>query len=326
MTSGVRTVADGFQEYVSWATDPVPRIPMGLPFFDLHTGGGIARSEICMVMAYSSVGKTSLALNIIRANPHIPTLFFSLEMSWRQVVARLAAMHHGTTTRAIEEETKLNGFNRHAKDTADFYRGLVCDDSSETSLKDAKASFARATEILGTPPRLVIWDYLELIGGSGLLQKTEAVDRAAQKLRAWTRDLDTSTYVLHQVGKGDEGGGYKPLALDSGRYGGHQPMDMVVGAYAPRLERGLSEQDYERLEPELYLQLLKNRAGSAKPVGKKYRQDPRTMRISPWDQAAYIPGTDQPLPFSAPGQVLSSVPSFTPPAGGFGVYGDEEPF
>lgn len=281
--SGVRTVADGFQEYSSWVTDPTPRIPFGLSALDRPTGGGIARSEIAMIMAYSSVGKTTIALNVIRNNPGIPVLFFSLEMSWRQVVARLTAMEYGISTQALEAEVRANnGINPYAQALSDKYHLFVCDDTPEITLKDAKGSFARATELLGTAPRLVVWDYMELLGGSGILQKTEAVDRAAQKLRSWTREHDCASIVLHQVGKGDDGGGFKPLALDSGRYGGHQPMDYVIGAYAPRLERGLSTIDYQRVQPELYLQLLKSRSGEANPVGQRYHQDPVTMRITEW--------------------------------------------
>lgn len=294
MTRGVRTVADGFQEYSSWANDPVPRIPFGLPFFDVPTGGGIARSETCMIMGYSSVGKTSIGLNVIRNNPDIPALFFSLEMSWRQVVARLAAMEYGISTQQMEADVKANaGFNPYAQHVADKFRWLVCDDTPAITLKDAKLSFRRATELLGTQPRLVIWDYLELIGGSGMMNKSEAVDRASQKLRDWHREFDCSGIILHQVGKGSETGGHKPLALDDGRYGGHQPMDYVVGAYAPRLDKELTEFDFRRVQPELYLQLLKNRSGSAEPIGRKYRQDPVSMRIASWSEPQLTTGIQQ---------------------------------
>jgi hypothetical protein len=293
--SGPRTVADGFQEFALWANDPTPRIPWGMPFFDMPTGGGIARSEIAMLMSMSSVGKTSIGLNIIRNNPEIPALFMSLEMSWRQVVVRLAAMEHGVSTQSIEQEIRTQeGYFKYAQGVVDRYRWLICDDTPALSLKDAKSSFRRATELLGGhAPRLVIWDYMELIGGSGLMNKSEAVDRAAQKLRDWTRELDTSSVVLHQVGKGDDTGGYKPLSLESGRYGGHQPMDYVVGAYAARLNPDLTEAEFKAGQPELYLQLLKNRSGGAIPTGRKYHQDPITMRIEPWGHQAFY-GSFQP--------------------------------
>jgi replicative DNA helicase len=293
--TGVRTVADGFQELHSWANDPVPRIPFGLPFFDGPAGGGIARSETAMIMAYSSVGKTTIGLNIVRNNPGIPTLVISLEMSWRQVIARIVAMETGLSTQQIELDMKLGKIPPYVQQVIDRYPWLVCDDTPAITLKDAKASMRRATELLhGNQPRLVVWDYLELLGGAGLMNKSEAVDKAAQKLRDWHREFDTSGIVIHQVGKGSDTGGHKPLALDDGRYGGHQPMDYVVGAYAPRLERDLDEQKFRQVQPELYLQLLKNRSGAAVPTGKKYHLDPVSMRIQPWAQPmSYLGGSYQ---------------------------------
>lgn len=285
---GVRTLAEGFQDYFGWATDPVPRIGFGLPFFDGRTNGGIARSEICMMLAFSSVGKTTLGLNVIRNNPTIPVLFFSLEMNWRMVAARLAAMELPTTTAAIEQQYRqLMSHPSWVQQVVDKYPHLVCDDTPAISLRDAKESYYRATERLGMEPRLVIWDYMELIGGSGLMSKSEQVDKAAEKLRNWTREMDCASLVLHQVGKGDAGGGSEPLALDSGRYGGHAPMDFVIGAYAPRLERGLSETQVLACQDEIYLQLLKNRAGSASYAGKKHRLDSSTLRLSEWNDLQF---------------------------------------
>jgi hypothetical protein len=278
--SGVQTLAEGFESYERWITDPIPRIGLGMPWFDDHTNGGIARSEVMMMMAFSSVGKTTVGLNIIRNNPNIPVLFFSLEMNWRMVAARLAAMEQGTSTRYIEQQYKAGQRPTWLQGVVDKYRGFVCDDTPAISLKEAKDSFHRATDRIGTAPRLVVWDYLELISGGGLMGKAEQVDKAAQKLRDWTREMDCASIVLHQVGKGE--GGAEALDLGSGRYGGFAPMDFVAGAFAPRLEKGISQSRYEQVKEEIHFQLLKNRAGQANPVPQKYRLDSQTMRITPW--------------------------------------------
>ena len=278
---GVRTVTDGLREYVTWATDPRPRIPWGLSFFDGPTGGGIARSETAMVIAYSSVGKTTIGLNVIRHNHSVPTLFFSLEMSWRQVISRLTAMEFNIGTQHLESEIKAaGGVNQYGQHMADRYARLMCDDTPAISLRKAKEAFERATETLGEPPRLVIWDYLERIGGNGLMNKAESIDRAAEKLADWHREQDCSGIVLHQVGKGSETGGFKPLSLDDGRYGGHQAMDYVVGAYAPRLNPALNSYQVDQVENELFFQLLKSRSGMSKPAGVKHLKHPETMRIA----------------------------------------------
>ena len=283
----VQNLAQGYQSYREWATDPIPRIGFGMDWFDRPTGGGLARSEIAMIMAFSSVGKTTVALNIIRNNPHIPTLFFSLEMNWRMVAARLAAMELPSTTKSLESRLKDGDPVPELVKVQDKYRGFVCDDQPAISLKQATESFEDATRELGTAPRLVIFDYLELISGGGLMSKSEQVDKAAQKARDWARMHDCSVILLHQVGKGD--GGHEALDLGSGRYGGFAPMDYVCGAYAPRLEKGITEQRYNQVREEIWFQLLKSRSGAADPVGKKYRLDPETMRISRWESQVMMP-------------------------------------
>jgi replicative DNA helicase len=294
VSTGLHKLAASFDQYRLWARDPTPRIGLGLSFFDGRTNGGVGKSEIAMLMASSSVGKTAIGLNIIRANPLVPALFISLEMDGRMLAARLAAMTTGVGTTFLEEELKRGVEPPQIQQTIDSYPYLVVDSTPGLAVKDMAASVSEATEILGVRPRLVIVDYLELIGGTGILaSKTEAVDKVAVQLRNFTRKHDVSTIILHQVGKGDGGGGSEPLALDSGRYGGHQPMDYVIGAYAPRLEKDIQPDKYERVRDEVYLQLLKNRSGSAHAPGVRHRLDPLSLRLSGWGDT---PWRQQPMP------------------------------
>lgn len=279
--TGVQTLADGYRSYREWATDPRPRIGFGMDFFDEPTGGGLARAEVCLLQAFSSVGKTTVGLNIVRNNPAVPTLMFSLEMSWRMVAARLAAIELGIGTQDLERRIR-DGEVPELQHVADKFHTFVCDDTSGVTLRQADEAFEQATDRLGTPPRLVLFDYLEMIGGGGLASKAEQVDKTMAKMRGWTRDHDCSTIVLHQLSQGT--GGWKPMAMHDGRYGGYQPADYVVGAYAPRLNPDLTESERLSEADAIYFQLLKSRAGAPAPLGKKHRLHPVTMRISPWDQ------------------------------------------
>jgi len=251
-----------------------------MDWFDKPTGGGLARSEICMLQAFSSVGKTTVALNVIRNNPHIPTLFFSLEMNWRMVAARLAAMEMVTSTQDLEKRFHQGEDVPELGRVANRFKGLTCDDTPGIKLRQASESFERAAERMGTPPRLVVFDYLELIGGGGLAGKSEQVDKAAATLRDWTRKHDCSTIVLHQVSQGS--GGHRPMSMHEGRYSGYQPMDFVAGVYAPRLDPELDRAGFEEVRTDIYFQLLKSRSGAPDPIGKRYTLDPRCMRITPY--------------------------------------------
>lgn len=291
----VRDLGAGFDSYREWATDPRPRVGLGLPFFDNRTNGGLAQDEIAMVQAFSSVGKTAVALNIVLANPTIPVLMFSMEMNWRMVAARVAAMDLRTSTAELEARMKAGdeSANQVAGQLDGVYskfRMFMCDDTPGISLRDATTAFEQATDALGTKPRLVIWDYMELIAGGGLSSKSEQVDKVATKLREWNRTNETRSVVLHQLSQGT--GGFKAMSLSSGRYGGYQPMDYVVGAYAPRLDPDLSEDQYLAVKDEIWFQLLKNRAGPAHPVGVRYRLDALTQRITPWDSFMHFQASE----------------------------------
>lgn len=280
MTGTLLNVRQGLDSFVDWAQDPMPRIPLGLPFFDKATRGGIGKSECCMVLAYSSVGKTSLGLNWIANNPKVPTVFFSIEMAWRMVMSRLTAITSGVPTWELEESLRNKNTPQAMLDTAVTYPVLRGVDKSEISVKEMVQLVNAASDEMHQQVRLVIIDYLELIGGAGMLGKGEQVDKAAVKIRALAKDTDSSVVVLHQVGKGDGSDGFEPLSLDSGRYGGHQPFDYVIGMSAPRLNRKLTRAERADIQEQLNLQLLKNRGGMASPTPVMHHQDSTSRRIS----------------------------------------------
>jgi RecA-family ATPase len=284
--SGIRTVAQGIASLREWATDPRPRIGFGIPFLDERMRGGLARAECAMVLASSSVGKTWLGLNTIANNPGVPTLFFSIEMSWRQVVSRLTAITTGIPTWELEKQLASGEIVGPLMETIQRFPVLVGDDTSEKSTKEMSGDIKKAGQMIGHDIRLVVVDYLELIGGAGLLGKSEQVDKAAQKIRALAKDNDCSVIVLHQVSKTDGSGGHEPLSLESGKFGGHHPMDAVIGLYAPRVDRKLSSSDRSAVEQDIWVQLLKSRNGNPSPDGVRHLLDPNTGRITPYGVAA----------------------------------------
>src|SRR5688500_8147759 len=112
-----------------------------------------------------------------------------------------------------------------------------------------------------------------------MMEKSTQVDRAAERVHMFARKFKTSVMLLHQVGKGEAGGGAEPLDLGSGRYGGHQTMDVVVGMWNPSAKKDLSPSDRKPIENQRVLALLKNRVtGQVDPSGHAHRLDPVSMR------------------------------------------------
>ena len=86
-----------------------PGIPTGFPDLDRLTGGGLKKQEMFVLAARPSIGKTSLALNIVRNvvmkdvpdKPRKRVMFFSLEMGAEQVAARLLCTESGVPLSSI---------------------------------------------------------------------------------------------------------------------------------------------------------------------------------------------------------------------------------
>lgn len=285
----LQRVRDGLQEYEKDTLDPQARVSLGLPKVDQMLRGGLRKRQVAMVMAVSSVGKTTIGLQAVAANPTVPTVVFSIEMTWPQVTSRLTSMETGIPDWELEASIRNGQYPQAMVDTASRFPVLVGDDASEMSVKDMKAQVDRASQMVG-PIRLILIDYLELIGGAGMLGKSEQVDRTAVKVLSLAKDSGASIILLHQVGKSDGGGGFKQLSLESGRYGGHQPMHVVLGAFAPRLNPDLKPAERDAVKHDLYIQVLKNRlTGQTNFDGIKCHLDPNTGKITEPGQVQFAP-------------------------------------
>lgn len=297
----LQRVRDGLLSYQKDTLDPRPRVGFGLPKIDQLFGGGLRKGQVCMVLAVSSVGKTTIGLQAIAANPDVPAVMFSIEMTWPQVMSRLTSMTTGTPDWELEESMKNGTYPQQMVDTATRFPLLLGDDASEMSVKDMKLQVERASEQLGSHVRLILVDYLELVGGAGMLGKSEQVDKAAVKILSLAKDTGSSVILLHQVGKTDGGGGYKPVTLESGRYGGHQPMHGVIGAYRPAMDPELKSHEREAVAEDIYLQVLKNRVtGRTSVEAIRYRLDPITGKMTEWGQLTVNPTVGYQAALSAP--------------------------
>src|SRR3989344_2699122 len=149
-------------------------IPTGFPDLDNYLAG-LQRSDLIVLAARPSLGKTSLALNICRniAVDHKRAVaLFSLEMSKEQLVDRLLSSEANVdlwrlrTGRLREEE---NDFSRIRDAMSVLAEApLYLDDSPSPTVMDirAKARRFQSERDLG----LVMVDYLQLIQGRGNIE------------------------------------------------------------------------------------------------------------------------------------------------------------
>jgi len=266
------------KDYAEWTANPNPRIKTGISFWDEPMNGGIGLSQVAFLTAYSNVGKTAIALGIILNNPEICTVFFSLEMPGKDVLGRMAAIHTGLPSKEIEMYSReMKQPHQAIYDTADYYTNIWMNDMPYQSMKDMRAQLSDLVES-GIKPELVVIDYMELIKSNSALSSLEQVDRVSRDLKQMAKEFNVALLVLHQVNRSD--GSDKPLSLQSGRYGGEVAADYVLSAYRPNTRQGISQGDYEREKSDIFLQLLKSRAGMLHPSGERHVMDPQNMRLT----------------------------------------------
>lgn len=186
----------------------------GLPtsFTDLdNLLGGLQKSDLVILASRPSMGKTSLALDIVRnvgVELKTPVGIFSLEMSKDQLVDRLLAAEANVDlwrmrTGRLSDEGEDNDFIRigHAMGRlADA--PIYIDDSASANIMEirTKARRLQAEHDLG----LIVVDYLQLMEGRNLENRVQEVSEISRSLKSLARELNVPVLALSQLSRAVE--------------------------------------------------------------------------------------------------------------------------
>ncbi len=210
-------------------------VPTG--FFDLDKKlGGLQKSDLIILAARPSMGKTSLALDIMRyvaVHTKTPVGIFSLEMSKDQLVDRLLAA-----------QTDIDFWNIRTGqlEDADFERlqegmgvladsPIFIDDAAGGNIMEirTKARRLQAEHNLG----LIIVDYLQLMAGRNTDNRVQEVSEISRSLKVLARELNVPVLALSQLSRGVESRPDKMPMLSDLRESGsiEQDADIVMFIY-----------------------------------------------------------------------------------------------
>ncbi|PIR41138.1 MAG: replicative DNA helicase [Candidatus Yanofskybacteria bacterium CG10_big_fil_rev_8_21_14_0_10_46_23] len=172
---------------------------------------GFQRSDLIILAARPSIGKTSLAMDFARNvakiyNKEVPIGIFSLEMSRDQVIDRVLAAEAGISLWKMR-----TGKLSHSEDSNDFekiqaalgrIRGLpiyIDDTPSPTVLQmRAMARRLQAQHGLG----LLIIDYLQLINpGKNIQNEVQQITEISRGLKGLARELNIPVIALSQMSR-----------------------------------------------------------------------------------------------------------------------------
>jgi len=214
----------------------VTGIPTG--FLDLdYKMSGLQKSDLILVAARPSMGKTAFVLNIaehIVLREQVPTAVFSLEMSKDQLVKRMLSMNAKVDSQKIrtgdleDEEWTLLAHSAQAIGSSP----LIIDDTPGISITELRSKCRKYK--LEYNLGLIIIDYLQLMTGGGRLEsRQQEISEISRSLKALAREMDAPVIALSQLSRAVEQRPDKRPMLSDLRESGaiEQDADVVMFIY-----------------------------------------------------------------------------------------------
>lgn len=195
--------------------------------------GGLKNSELTILGARPSMGKSSLALRIIKnVSDHIPVLLFSLEMSHKSITTKLLSLESGMSYFKIAT-CKINQQEQIRLGQAGIETNklkLFIDDSPSLNIFEIKSKSKRLKlkEKIG----FIVVDYLQLIRAKADTRERE-IALISSELKSLAKELDIPILCLSQLNRSLEQRSDKRPTLADLRESGsiEQDADLVLFLY-----------------------------------------------------------------------------------------------
>ncbi len=212
-------------------------VPTGFTDLD-HMTAGLQPSDLVIIAGRPSMGKTAFILNIVEhagvfADPAVPVLVFSLEMSKEQLVQRMLC----SVSRV--DASRLRTGNLVDTDWSKLTNGasmlseapIYIDDTPGITVLElrAKARRLKAERNLG----LVVVDYLQLMQGHNAESRQQEISEISRSLKALAKELNVPVIALSQLNRSLENRTDKrPIMADLRESGAiEQDADVIMFIY-----------------------------------------------------------------------------------------------
>jgi replicative DNA helicase len=217
--------------------DSLSGVPSG--FYDLDAlTSGFQSSDLIIVAARPSMGKTALCLNIaqhVAVEHKIPVAVFSLEMSKEQLVSRMLC------SEASIDANRLRTGHLHTNDWTHLAMAMgrlgeapiFIDDSALLNVLEIRAKARRLkAEMKGLG--LIIVDYIQLLQGRKQTDnRVQEVSEISRSLKTLAREINVPVIALSQLSRAVEARQNKRPMLSDLRESGsiEQDSDLVMFIY-----------------------------------------------------------------------------------------------
>ena len=228
-------------------------IPTGYKDLD-NTLAGFQRSDLVILAARPSMGKTALALNFahnIAVQSNEPVLIFSLEMSKEQLVDRLLSMESGVDAWALRTGNLTDAdFEKIGQAMGTLSEAQIfIDDTPGITVSELRTKARREAHKhkLG----LIIVDYLQLMSGSSRFgsdgNRVQEISEISRGLKGVARELNVPVLALSQLSRSVENRSPQIPQLSDLRESGSIEQDADVVAFIYREEYYNPETDRKKI-------------------------------------------------------------------------------
>jgi replicative DNA helicase len=251
-------------------------VPSGYTSLDEITQGW-QKSDLIILAARPSMGKTAFALNLARnaaVDHHRPIAFFSLEMSSVQLVTRLISTETSLTADKLRKgdlaEYEWQQLNTKVTPLTDA--PIFIDDTPQLSVFELRAKCRRLKQQHDI--QMVFIDYLQLMTAKGDkgLNREQEISTISRSLKSLAKELEIPVLALSQLSRSVEQrpGSKKPILSDLRESGAiEQDADMVMFIYRPEYYKdGVDAED----KPKGYtiIDIAKHRNGKLGEVELRF--------------------------------------------------------
>ena len=258
--------------------EDITGVPSGFPSLDRVTYGW-QKSDLIILAARPSVGKTAFALNLARnaaLHPTKPTAcaVFSLEMSAGQLVQRILSAESEIWLEKIargrmedHEMQQLYKKGIQKLSTAPIF----IDDSAALNIFEMRAKCRRLVQKHNVG--LVIIDYLQLMSGTGENRNSnreQEISTISRNLKGLAKELDIPIIALSQLSREVEKrkeGNKVPVLSDLRESGAiEQDADMVMFLFRPEYYEMMTNEMGESTKGDTHVRIAKHRNGTLETI------------------------------------------------------------
>jgi len=291
----IREVLDRYFEEAEFRPFEGEVIHTGFPALD-EILGGLQRSDMIVLAARPSLGKTSLALNIarnaaVRQGAHVA--IFSLEMSQGPLVQRILASEAGVDTKRLRLGQQTEAEERRIMEATGVLSEapIFIDDSPILRVVEMRSKARRLHFERGVD--LIIVDYLQLMRADGREGRVQEISEISRSLKELARELDVPVIAVSQLSRASEWrASHRPQLSDLRESGSiEQDSDVVIFIYRDDIyytkEQWLKEHpdkmDNEYPKGIAEIIVAKHRNGPVGTVNLRFRE--RTAKFESLERA-----------------------------------------